>query len=106
MARRDRAASGSRRSREGSAGAGEGARAVPPEAVDRDAPRGRAGVRGTDARLLPLDVCLDVDTRPVRGHTQPRVRLPPRWRRKLAAGASGRAPAVLQLPDALAHLDS
>src|SRR6185503_18311402 len=84
----------------------EGARTVPPEAVDCDAARRRAGGRGTDAGLLSLDVCVDVDTRPVRGQAKPRLLLPDRCGPELAAGAAGRAPAVFQFPDALAYLHS
>src|SRR5207244_12487568 len=55
---------------------------------------------------LSLDVHVDVDSGTMRSEAQSRLLLPDRRGSELAARAAGRAPALLQLPDPLAHLDS
>src|SRR2546425_7120738 len=105
MARGDRTAPGPGRSRQGRAGAGERARGVSSPAVNRVASRFRARRRRADARVLPLDVRIDVDARSVRDQAEPRVLLPDRRRPQLAARAAGRTPSLLQLPYPVAHLD-
>src|SRR5207237_2145379 len=56
--------------------------------------------------VLTLDVRGRHDAGTIRSEAQSRLLLPDRRGSELAARAAGRAPALLQLPDPLAHLDS
>ncbi len=92
--------------RVGRRGAARGARRLHPPRAHHHASRRRAGRRAANPALLPLDVRQHVDTRTVRVAAGARVLLHHRRRSGVAGGASGRAPARLQLRRAVVDLDS
>src|SRR5205814_2978055 len=94
-----------RRARDRGARTARRVRDVPRAAVARHVSVWRADRRRADARFLSLVVREHVDAGPVRVEADARLLLPHRRRSVVAAGSPGRAPARLQLPDALVDLD-